>query len=103
MGTFAKSCFVQCVPQQEAVWEQSTLEERLATGCRPPSNDSQLQLILVVYSTIVCCRRHSTLKLSTTMDTSLTLNNGTKMPLLGLGTWKSKPDQVKTAVEHALR
>ena len=43
------------------------------------------------------------MKLSTTMDTSLTLNNGTKMPLLGLGTWKSKPDQVKAAVEHALR
>ena len=25
MGIFAKSCYVQCVPQKEAVWEQSTL------------------------------------------------------------------------------
>ena len=37
------------------------------------------------------------------MATSLTLNNGMKMPLLGLGTWKSKPGQVEAAVEHALR
>ena len=34
---------------------------------------------------------------------SLTLNNGMKMPLLGLGTWQSKPGQVEAAVEHALR
>jgi diketogulonate reductase-like aldo/keto reductase len=37
------------------------------------------------------------------MATSLTLNNGMKMPLLGLGTWKSKPGQVEAAVELALR
>merc|ERR1712001_244868 len=43
------------------------------------------------------------LKLSSSMATSLDLNNGTKMPLLGLGTRKSKPGQVEAAVEHALR
>jgi len=43
------------------------------------------------------------LKPSCSMATSLTLNNGMKMPLLGLGTWKSKPGQVEAAVEHALR
>jgi len=39
----------------------------------------------------------------TTMDNSLALNNGMKMPLLGLGTWNSKPGEVEAAVEHALR
>jgi len=48
--------------------------------------------------------RQSPLQLTTSsMATSLTLNNGMKIPLLGLGTWKSKPGQVGAAVEHALR
>ena len=34
---------------------------------------------------------------------SVQLNNGLKMPLLGLGTWKSKAGEVELAVEHALR
>ncbi len=36
------------------------------------------------------------------MATSATLNNGLKMPLLGLGTWKSKAGEVEAAVKKAL-
>jgi diketogulonate reductase-like aldo/keto reductase len=32
----------------------------------------------------------------------VTLSSGAKMPLVGLGTWKSKPGQVEHAVQHAL-
>jgi len=32
----------------------------------------------------------------------ITLNNGLKMPMVGLGTWKSKPEEVGQAVEYAL-
>ena len=35
------------------------------------------------------------------IGTSVTLNNGKTMPLLGLGTWKSAPGEVARAVEHA--
>ena len=34
---------------------------------------------------------------------SLTLSSGYKMPLLGLGTWKSKPNEVKNAVIEAVK
>lgn len=34
---------------------------------------------------------------------TLTLNNGKKMPVLGLGTWKSEPGQVKDAITHAVK
>ena len=33
---------------------------------------------------------------------TLTLNNGHSIPALGLGTWKSKPGEVKAAVEAAI-
>jgi len=33
----------------------------------------------------------------------ITLNNGVEIPLLGLGTWQSKPNEVTTAVEYALK
>ena len=32
-------------------------------------------------------------------STTVTLNNGLAIPVLGLGTWKSKPGEVKAAVE----
>ncbi|XP_055333036.1 uncharacterized protein LOC129584749 [Paramacrobiotus metropolitanus] len=35
-------------------------------------------------------------------EPSITLNNGQKMPMIGLGTWQSKPNEVKQAVEYAL-
>lgn len=34
---------------------------------------------------------------------TFTLNTGAKIPAIGLGTWQSKPDEVKEAVEIALR
>jgi len=33
----------------------------------------------------------------------ITLNNGVKMPQIGLGTWLSKPNEVRDAVTHALK
>ena len=35
-------------------------------------------------------------------STVLTLNNGLTIPVLGLGPWKSKPGEVKAAVEAAI-
>lgn len=36
-------------------------------------------------------------------SSTFTLNSGAKIPAVGLGTWKSPPDQVRTAVSHALQ
>jgi len=36
-------------------------------------------------------------------STTVTLNNGMEMPILGLGTWKSKSGEVERAVEHAIK
>lgn len=35
--------------------------------------------------------------------TKVTLNNGVEMPVIGLGTWRSKPNEVRDAVAHALK
>eukprot|EP01100_Stratorugosa_tubuloviscum_P000825 TRINITY_DN1185_c0_g2_i1.p1 TRINITY_DN1185_c0_g2~~TRINITY_DN1185_c0_g2_i1.p1 ORF type:complete len:317 (-),score=180.36 TRINITY_DN1185_c0_g2_i1:83-1033(-) len=40
--------------------------------------------------------------MSSTKATFATLNNGNKMPLFGLGTWLSKPNEVRDAVKFAL-
>lgn len=34
---------------------------------------------------------------------TIKLNNGTEMPIIGLGTWQSKPNEVASAVEYALK
>lgn len=39
---------------------------------------------------------------SAALNTSLTLSNGQKVPIFGLGTWRSDKGKVETAVKHAL-
>jgi diketogulonate reductase-like aldo/keto reductase len=34
---------------------------------------------------------------------TFTLNNGVKIPAIGLGTWKAPPGEVEQAVEYALK
>ena len=40
---------------------------------------------------------------TTVTNPTVTLNNGEKMPVLGLGTWKGKPGEVESSVQTALR
>ena len=40
---------------------------------------------------------------TTVNNTTITLNNGEKMPVLGLGTWKGKAGEVESSVQTALR
>ena len=37
------------------------------------------------------------------LNKSFTLNNGTKIPAVGFGTWQAKPHEAERAVEVALR
>ena len=37
------------------------------------------------------------------LNSTIKLNSGYLMPRLGLGTWKSEPGEVSTAIEFALR
>ena len=48
---------------------------------------------------------HAPACLSTIMSLNnfITLNDGNKIPQIGLGTWLSKPGEVEAAVEHAVR
>lgn len=37
------------------------------------------------------------------LNRTFTLNNGVEIPAVGFGTWQAKPDEVRIAVEIALR
>lgn len=37
------------------------------------------------------------------LNRSIKLNSGYSIPAVGLGTWQSKPNEVKEAVAHALK
>jgi diketogulonate reductase-like aldo/keto reductase len=48
--------------------------------------------------------RHTTfISTMSTIPTSVRLNTGAYIPVINLGTWKSKPGQVEHAVEYALK
>jgi len=37
------------------------------------------------------------------LSPTIKLNTGAEIPLIGLGTWQSEPNEVEKAVEHALK
>ncbi len=41
--------------------------------------------------------------MTTISDTHVILNNGNRMPVIGLGTWNSEPGEVQAAVEAAIK
>ncbi|KAI1484477.1 hypothetical protein F5X96DRAFT_443525 [Biscogniauxia mediterranea] len=47
--------------------------------------------------------RHGTYQTQWGPPTHLTLNTGARIPAVGLGTWQSKPGEVRKAVAFALK
>jgi diketogulonate reductase-like aldo/keto reductase len=75
----------------EDLWDEEVVE------CSQDALDLHLSTAGTCTSTAVGSQQHQQ------QQQVVKLSNGAEMPLLGLGTWKSAPGQVRTAVEAALR